>query len=323
MIWDADAPREPAVVAAGREVAAVGADQADACRHLVELDGPLKDAQWKEFVERLLPNGMFIARVTDSREAIGTVSVIHNPSGSRFHFPGGGEIAYLVVDARHRGYRLGHALVTAAVDRLRSAGYRTIWLGVEETRLTAIRTYLDAGFVPFLHPPTPDALESRWLEVFERLGRTPSPWPRVLATSSQPAETLRAPADDLEWTAYHAIRRRVLFEMRGLGPTYDPNHSDEHAAGHHPLVFWDGTAAVGVIRVDVAGELAVFRRVAVREDVQGRGYGRRLLGAAEQFARAYGCVRVESHVDPEAVGFYERCGFVRSTGAVMTKSLAD
>ena len=134
---------------------------------------------------------------------------------------------------------------------------------------------------------------------------------------------LRAPADEAEWSAYHAIRRRVLFEMRGLASTYDANHPDEHAPGHHPFVFWDGFTAVGVIRVDVAGDVAVFRRVAVRDDFQRRGYGRRMLGAAEQFARSEGCVRVDSHVDPGAIGFYERCGFVRTAGAVMTKSLAD
>jgi len=323
MIWDADAPRKPAPIAAGYEIAALGAEEADAYRRVVELDGALTDAQWKEFVELLLRDGMFIARRADSGEAVGIVSVIHNPNGSRFHFPGGGEIAYLVVDEHHRGLGLGRALVTTAVERLSAAGYRNIWLGVQETRLPAIKTYLGAGFVPFLHPPTPDILESRWLAVFEQLGRKPSPWPRALKSSSPPNEALRLPANQAEWNAYHAIRRRVLFEVRGLGATYDPNHPDEHAPGHNPLMFWDGATAVGVIRVDVAGDVAVFRRVAVREDLQRRGYGRRLLRAAEQFARAQGCSRVDSHVDPGAIGFYERCGFVRRAGTVMTKRLTD
>lgn len=323
MIWDTDAPRMPAPIAVGYEIEVVGPEMADAYRRVVELDGALRDAQWKEFVELLLPGGMFIARTADSGEAIGTVSVINNPSGARFYFPGGGAIAYLVVGAQHRGRGIGHALVKAAIDRLRSSGYRNIWVAVEETRMPAIKTYLDAGFVPFLHPPTPDVLESRWLEAFARLGRQPSAWPRALPSSSTSRELLRAPANEAEWNAYHAIRRRVLFEIRGLGATYDANHPDEHAPGHHPLVFWDGFTAVGVIRVDFAGDVAVFRRVAVREELQRQGYGRRLLRAAEQFARAQGCLRVDSHVDPGAIGFYERCGFVRSAGAVMTKSLAD
>ena len=66
-------------------------------------------------------------------------------------------------------------------------------------------------------------------------------------------------------------------------------------------------------------------RVAVREHVQRRGYGRRLLQAAEQFATAHGCTLVVSHVDPGAVGFYERCGFRREADenrtVVMSKQL--
>ena len=142
-------------------------------------------------------------------------------------------------------------------------------------------------------------------------------------SSGRSRGALRPPADEVEWNAYHAIRRRVLFEMRGLGSTYDAKHPDEQAPGHHPLVLWNGSTAVGVIRVDIAGDVAVFRRVAVREDLQGRGYGRQLLSAAEQLARDHGCRRVESHVHPEAIGFYEKCGFVRNAGGAMTKTLAD
>jgi N-acetylglutamate synthase-like GNAT family acetyltransferase len=78
-----------------------------------------------------------------------------------------------------------------------------------------------------------------------------------------------------------------------------------------PLLLWDGGIAVGVIRIDLQGEVAVFRRVAVRDDLQRRGYGRRLLDLATQFAERQACVRIDSHVDPDAVGFYSRCGFAR------------
>ena len=139
---------------------------------------------------------------------------------------------------------------------------------------------------------------------------------------------LRAPTTDAEWASYHAIRRRVLFELRGVGPAYDPNHPDEHRAGHHPLLLWIDGQVVGVIRVDITGAVATFRRVAIREDLQRRGHGRRLLAEAERFARSHACVRVESHVDRGAVAFYERCGFGRvgssadpSAFPLMTKSI--
>ena len=123
-----------------------------------------------------------------------------------------------------------------------------------------------------------------------------------------PIDDFRAPATDQEWASYHAIRRRVLFELRG-NAGYDASHPDEHRHGHHPFVLWIDDSPVGVIRVDVDGPVATLRRVAIRDDVQRRGYGRRLLEHAERFAGRQGCARVESHVDPGAVAFYERCGF--------------
>jgi GNAT superfamily N-acetyltransferase len=125
------------------------------------------------------------------------------------------------------------------------------------------------------------------------------------------ASAFRAPATEAEWATYHAIRRRVLFELRGNGSAYDPHHPDERRPGHYPFLLWIAGQPVGVIRVDIDGATAIFRRVAIRDDLQRRGYGRRLLSEAEQFARSKGCVRIESHVDPPAVPFYERCGFMR------------
>jgi ribosomal protein S18 acetylase RimI-like enzyme len=169
-------------VASSYELVAVPSEQLSSARPVVELDGALTDAQWEHFAERVLPDGLFLARERRTGGWIGTVSAIHNPRGGRFYFPGGGEIGYLVVDSAHRGRGLGLSLVLVAVTRLRAAGYRTIWLGVKAWRVPAIRTYLAAGFVPFLHGPAPDALEARWREVFSALGRTanPSEWLREL-----------------------------------------------------------------------------------------------------------------------------------------------
>ena len=139
---------------------------------------------------------------------------------------------------------------------------------------------------------------------------------------------LRRPATESEWATYHEIRRDVLFERRGRGDAYDPQHPDDLRPSNHPLVLWRGGEGLGVIRVDIDTEAAVFRRVAVRQHVQRQGHGRQLLASAEQFARRHGCTRIDSHVDVEAVGFYERCGFsiageVTPTAAtvLMTKRL--
>src|SRR5207248_1631359 len=97
---------------------------------------------------------------------------------------------------------------------------------------------------------------------------------------------------------------------------------------HYPLILWRGADALAVIRVDIDTSVAVFRRVAVREDLQRRGHGRRLLTMAEQFALSHGCSRIDSHVDASAVEFYERCGFQRvedeahAETVLMTKPVA-
>src|SRR5262245_12514182 len=128
---------------------------------------------------------------------------------------------------------------------------------------------------------------------------------------------LRTPATDEDWRAYHAIRRRILFELRGNGDAYDAAHPDEHRPGNYPFLLWDGDVPIGVIRIDIDGARATFRRVAIREDRQRCGYGRRLLQAAEQFARRQLCMRIESYVDSGAIQFYERCGFVRVSEAAL------
>ena len=120
---------------------------------------------------------------------------------------------------------------------------------------------------------------------------------------------LIAPSDELQWAAYHDIRRRVLFEGRGLHGTYDANHPDDRKSGNHPLVLMTGKAFIGVVRVDLSGELAQLRKVAIDEVWQRQGFGRQLLALAEQFAAARGAKRVESAVAPDAVRFYEKCGY--------------
>ena len=120
---------------------------------------------------------------------------------------------------------------------------------------------------------------------------------------------LRRPHNDDEWRAYHAIRREVLFENRGDVGIYNENHPDELQNGNHPLILVHGGVPIGVIRVDVRDQVAWFRRVAVRQDLQRAGHGRRLLNLAETFARKKNCTEARSNVAVDAVEFYQRCGY--------------
>ena len=114
-----------------------------------------------------------------------------------------------------------------------------------------------------------------------------------------------------EWLAFHAIRRKVLFENRGKNEIYIENHPDDSNPANHPLILICKGVVIGVVRIDVNERVAWLRRVAIREDQQLLGHGRVLLQLAEAFAKAVGCDEVRSNAAVEAVRFYERCGYVR------------
>jgi GNAT superfamily N-acetyltransferase len=123
------------------------------------------------------------------------------------------------------------------------------------------------------------------------------------------AYRLRAPVGDEEWRTYHTIRRRVLFESRGLFGIYDENHPDTFVPDNHPLLLFHRGEAIGAIRVDVDDQLAIFRQIAVREDIQRRGHGRVMLSLAEGFAQEKRCRLVRIYSAPDAAGFYARCQY--------------
>jgi GNAT superfamily N-acetyltransferase len=93
------------------------------------------------------------------------------------------------------------------------------------------------------------------------------------------------PATPEQWSHYHAIRRRVLWEQRGHFGTYNDCHPDEHRAGHHPLLLLWHNKPIGVIRIDITGERAILRRMAIHEDYQRSGHGRHLMQLAEALAQ--------------------------------------
>jgi GNAT superfamily N-acetyltransferase len=121
-----------------------------------------------------------------------------------------------------------------------------------------------------------------------------------------PVQTCRlvSPTDSETWSAYHRIRRTVLFEQRGLFGQYDPDHPDEHKPGNYPKLLTRETTYIGVVRIDVEGELALLRRVAIDQPWQRQGYGRLLI--------ALGSVRTRARRAASGVGRGSRCGGVLS-----------
>ena len=59
-----------------------------------------------------------------------------------------GRIHWLAIIPEFQGRGLSKAMMTFAVERLRSLGHRRAILGTQTPRIAAIKTYLDFGFVP-------------------------------------------------------------------------------------------------------------------------------------------------------------------------------
>ena len=123
---------------------------------------------------------------------------------------------------------------------------------------------------------------------------------------------LRAVETSSDWSSFHSIRRAVLWDARGLDG-YDSEHPDDRASGNHPFLLLLDGVPIGVVRVDVSPPYAILRRVAIAQAWQRSGHGTQLVQLAEGFARRAGCSKVGSHVDREAVGFYERLGYASTS----------
>lgn len=112
-----------------------------------------------------------------------------------------------------------------------------------------------------------------------------------------------------EWREYHSIRRRVLWERRGLA-NYDESHADEYKAANHPLLLKLDGRAIGTVRLDDFGNgTGAVRLVAIEPNLQRQGHGRALSDYVENYARRLGINILYVNAVPEAVAYYEKLGW--------------
>ena len=93
--------------------------------------------------------------------------------------------------------------------------------------------------------------------------------------------------------------------------------------GHHFLVAEEAGRSVGAVwleptevRDDCGEPEVVVHALEVGEELRSRGYGRAIMGAAEQWARANGATSMTLEVHTRnlvAVGLYRSLGFVTTT----------
>jgi N-acetylglutamate synthase-like GNAT family acetyltransferase len=112
-----------------------------------------------------------------------------------------------------------------------------------------------------------------------------------------------------DWHEYHSIRRKVLWEHRGLS-NYDENHADEYNPSNHALLLRFNGRAIGTVRLDDFGNgTGAVRLVAIAPEFQGQGHGRALSDFIENYARRLGIQSLYVNAAPEAVGYYQRLGW--------------
>lgn len=122
---------------------------------------------------------------------------------------------------------------------------------------------------------------------------------------------VKEPAD---WLAFHAIRRRELFEARGRFGIYSENHPSDVAANAHPYLLKLDGVPLGTTRLDVRDDgTAIFRLVAITADEQGKGHGRAMGQLVEDRARALGVTTLYVNAADSAVGFYCQTGWTDYT----------
>jgi GNAT superfamily N-acetyltransferase len=120
-------------------------------------------------------------------------------------------------------------------------------------------------------------------------------------------------SDAVDWVAYHQLRRRILFEDRGIIGAYDENRPEEYSAGKHSLLLKANGIGVGTTRLDdLSDGTAIVRLVAIAADRQRQGLGRKLGALVEDYARDLGVMELKVNAAPDAVEFYRKTGWLVS-----------
>jgi N-acetylglutamate synthase-like GNAT family acetyltransferase len=121
---------------------------------------------------------------------------------------------------------------------------------------------------------------------------------------------LRQVISQLDWEAYHRIRRTEIFESRGRVGVYNETHQDEHEANNQPLLLLFEGRYIGTVRLNyVPPDLGIIRLFAIDGPVQRLGHGRNFLSLLESHAKSFGIATFEANSAPEAVGFWRQQSF--------------
>lgn len=130
-------------------------DGADSCYHLmIEIYPDVVPEQDIHFIENSA--GVRVATIT-------TIT----------HKDGSGYVHMVKAMQTERGKALGHCMAEYALEVFRARGVESVILTTDDFRLPAIKTYLDAGFLPVVHGNDDSEINQRWDAVLSKLQYPP------------------------------------------------------------------------------------------------------------------------------------------------------
>lgn len=121
-------------------------------------------------------------------------------------------------------------------------------------------------------------------------------------------EEIRSPKTEAEWDVYYDLRYRVMREPLEKPKGSERNEGDEN--GIHLALFRDSKICA-IARLDKIDEqTAQVRFVAVETEIQGSGFGKKIMLATELKAKELGCSKIILHARDYACDFYKKLGYL-------------
>ncbi len=119
---------------------------------------------------------------------------------------------------------------------------------------------------------------------------------------------VRSPQTKQEWEDYYDLRYRILREP--LNKPRGSEKNDGDSTGIH-LALYDNNVLRAIARLDQPEpEISQVRFVAVDTNLQGKGFGRLIMEAAEKRSKEIGNRKMILHARDYALDFYLRIGYI-------------
>ena len=104
--------------------------------------------------------------VDDTGRRVATTAAVKQPDGT-------GYVHMVASLPETRGKGLGHAMLAHTLEMIEARGVPCTILTTDDFRLAAVKTYLDAGFLPVLYEDPDSDMAARWDKVLGELRYPP------------------------------------------------------------------------------------------------------------------------------------------------------